>query len=296
MHALLSGALLAGYAYAHVVTSRLRPRAQIPVHLLVILLPLAVLPIRIAATWRPPAEHNPIPWLVLLMLVCMGLPFFVVSTSASMMQKWFSLSSHKSARDPYFLYAASNAGSIVGLIGYILVLEPNLTLAQQSHVWSVGYGILILLTTSCALLLAKQSTGARKPAESSDLPADDGPASIPLARKLRWVALAFAPSSLMLGLTTFLTTNIAAVPLLWVIPLTIYLLTFAFAFSRRPLCPALADGALAAADRAACPGRAGQGAAALAGSHMPDPHLDVLRGGDGLPRSTGARPARIRGT
>src|SRR5262249_10834201 len=157
------------------------------------------------------------------------------ATSGPLLQKWFAETGHPSARDPYFLYAASNLGSMLGLIGYPLVLEPLLTLTQQGWLWALGYGLLALLTLACALVLWRSSnpdkeTGSQGHKESQSL---DGSFSVPSLgwRRLRWVALAFVPSSLMLGMTTYLTTDIAAIPLLWAIPLALYLLTFILTFA-----------------------------------------------------------------
>lgn len=228
-------ALLGGYAYAHLATSKLSARTQVPIHLVLILLPLAFLPVAISPGWNPPREANPIPWLLLLMTCTVGLPFFAVSTSASVMQKWFSMSEHSQAHDPYFLYASSNVGSLVGLIGYIVLVEPRFTLAEQGRIWQIGYILLILLIAACAGMVWKGGKTAAEMQEPDTTEQDRAAERITPGRRLRWVALAFAPSSLMLGLTSYYSTDIAAVPLLWVVPLTIYLLTFVLAFSRRTL-------------------------------------------------------------
>ena len=137
--------LLAGYAYAHVVTTRLTPRRQAIVHLVLVVGALASLPIAVPQGWVPPTDRNPVPWMLALLAVGIGLPFFVVSTTGPLVQKWFAGTGHRSASDPYFLYAASNAGSMAGLLGYPLWLEPRLRLADQSLLWTVGYGVLTLL-------------------------------------------------------------------------------------------------------------------------------------------------------
>ncbi|MHB1000695.1 MAG: spermidine synthase [Armatimonadota bacterium] len=237
-------ALLAGYAYAHLLSSKLKVRHQLIMHLGLMLLPLIVLPIALPHGWQPPGGANPIPWLLLLMAITVGLPFAVVSTSAPLIQRWFAHTDHPAAADPYFLYAASNTGSFVGLVGYIAFLEPNFTISQQSIIWKYGYIGLLALTAVCALTVWRSFKHEEKIPESTDgaksgIPysADYSPAPtdppVTLARKLRWLMLAFIPSSLMLGLTTHLTTDIASVPLLWVVPLALYLLTFVIAFSRR---------------------------------------------------------------
>jgi hypothetical protein len=244
--------LLAGYAYAHASTAWLGVRRQALLHLGVLLLPLLTLGLTVDRRLLGSGEGNPIPGLLLVLLLSVGLPFFVVSTSAPLLQKWFAGTGHPAAKDPYFLYAASNLGSMVGLNGYVAVIEPWLTLGGQRLLWLVGYGVLVVLTASCALCLwrsrnpdketwkqgDKETGSGTGPAEGvTALPGrgpEPGPVSLSLSRRLRWVALAFVPSSLMLGATTYMTTDIAAIPLLWVIPLDLYLLSFILVFSRLP--------------------------------------------------------------
>lgn len=165
--------------------------------------------------------------------------------------KWFSATGHPNAHDPYFLYAASNVGSLLALVGYPLVIEPNLSIPAQTWLWSGGYVVFALLVASCMIVLrrralATEPENAEETHDSSDSSASsassasESPASepfVPLSwgTQLWWVFLAFIPSSLMLGVTTFLTTDVAPVPLLWVIPLALYLLSFIFVFSRRIL-------------------------------------------------------------
>ncbi len=239
--------LLAGYAYAHASTAWLGARRQAALHLVVLLLPLAVLPIAVPANWTPPANANPAPWLLALMAVAVGLPFFAVATTSPLLQKWFAAGGHRDAADPYFLYAASNIGSLLALLSYPLWIEPRLTLAAQSELWTWGYVGLVVLIVACAAALFRRGAFAlQTPRRAQDTrPASDENASdatrstpAPTARqRARWVLLAFVPSSLMLGVTTYLSSEIAAVPLLWVIPLALYLLTFVIAFARREIFP-----------------------------------------------------------
>jgi len=224
--------LLGGYIYAHVATRWLGARRQAAFHLLVLLLPLLALPIGIPSGWLPPTQTNPAPWLLALLFVAVGLPFFVVSASSPMLQTWFSSTKHRAAADPYFLYAASNIGSMLALLLYPTLIEPTLGLRLQSWIWAGGYLALALLTALCAVALW------RRPAGAAEQPAPPVYSErLPVGRRLRWVALAFVPSSLMLSVTTYLSTNIAPIPLLWVIPLAIYLLTFILVFMRKPLLP-----------------------------------------------------------
>jgi hypothetical protein len=229
-------ALLLGYAYAHFTTAWLGVRRQAMIHAGILLLPLLALPITVAEGWVPPGDSNPIPWLLALLLVSVGLPFVVVSTSAPLLQKWFASTGHPAAKDPYFLYAASNLGSMLALLGYPTLVEPNLRLANQSLTWAVGYGILIVLTLGCAFLLWRSSKAAAMPA-TEDAGVVEGAVSpsagrLTWGRRLHWIALAAVPSSLMLGVTTHVTTDVAAIPLLWVLPLALYLLTFILVYSR----------------------------------------------------------------
>ena len=224
-------ALLAGYLYAHATTSWLGARRQAALHVGLVLLPLLVLPIGIPSGWTPPAAANPIPWLLALLAAAVGLPFFAVSTTSPLLQRWFAGTGHSSAGDPYFLYAASNLGSICGLLGYPVLLEPRLRLAQQSRLWTGGYLLLVAFTLACAALLW------RAPVPALADPIRARPPGLTARRRLRWVLLALAPSSLMLSATTFISTDVEAIPLLWVIPLAVYLLTFVLVFARRPIVP-----------------------------------------------------------
>ena len=233
-------ALLAGYAYSHSLTTRLPLGRQMLVHSVLLVSAVIALPIGLSSSATPPTDHNPILWLLGVLLVSVGLPFFVVSTTAPLLQKWFSLTDHRSAGDPYFLYAASNAGSIVALLAYPVLMEPALRLSRQSAAWTTGYGILAMMIAACAVMAARAMRPelARRPsqvpvtgaAEKNVAGAGEIDATLRWSSRLRWVALAAAPSSLMLGVTTYLSTDIAAVPLLWVIPLVLYLVSFIVAF------------------------------------------------------------------
>jgi hypothetical protein len=226
-------ALLAGYAYAHAAAAWLGPRRQARWHLVVLALPLAVLPLGVDATLLRGGESNPVLDVLLLLALTVGLPFFVVSTTAPLLQTWFTHTGHPSAHDPYFLYAASNFGSMLALLAYPTIIEPRLPLhnagwLSQTHLWSVGYVALVLLIGLCALTVRRVAF-VNPDAVSEATPERGG-----LVQRLSWIALAFVPSSLLLGVTTYVTTDLAAVPLLWVLPLAIYLLSFIIAFGRYP--------------------------------------------------------------
>jgi hypothetical protein len=222
-------ALLAGYAYAHGIASRLSWRNQAMLHACVLLLPLLVLPFGMPGGWSPPTGANPIPWLLALLTITVGLPFFAVATTSPLLQRWFSATGSTAGRDPYFLYATSNVGSMLALLSYPFLLEPTLTLESQRWLWAGGYVVLIGLTLVCAWSAFR--TPGHPAIESTD--AKDEATIINWSRRLRWIALSAVPSSLLLGLTAHVTTDIAAVPLFWVLPLALYLLTFILAFSSR---------------------------------------------------------------
>lgn len=225
--------LLAGYAYALAVTRWLSARAQGAVHLALLALAALALPVALnaAAAGGVPEGASPEWWLLKTLLVTVGPPFFVLSASAPLLQGWFSRTRAETASDPYYLYAASNAGSLFALLGFPVLLEPALTLGQQSRAWASAYGALFLLFAACAVLALSR---ARKPFGTVEGKESSPAAAEPLSvrRRLRWVLLAFVPSSLVLGVTTHVTTDIVAVPLLWIIPLALYLLSFVIVFAR----------------------------------------------------------------
>jgi hypothetical protein len=207
-------ALLLGYGYTHVTTRMLGVRRQARMHLLVILLPLCLLPVFFSADSTPPTDHNPSLWLLGQLTLVVGLPFFVLSTTAPLLQKWFAHTGHPAARDPYFLYSTSNAGSLLALLAYPFLLEPNIGLVSQTVLWRVGYLALVVLIGGCAYVLWRNWHAA-----APTLAAET--ASIASSTKQK----------------TSLTTDIASVPLLWVLPLALYLLTFIIVFARKPIVP-----------------------------------------------------------
>jgi hypothetical protein len=222
--------LLAGYGYAHLLTHRIKSlRWQFAVHGIVVAAGLLFLPFAIARGMIPPADASPIPWLVGLLALSVGWPFFALSASAPLVQAWFARSGHRLSGDPYFLYAASNSGSLLALLAFPILLEPALTLAGQARAWTFGYGALLLLLIVAGFFLSRVDAA---PA------AVEAPATAmtnPWRQRLTWIALAFVPSSLLLGVTTYITTDIASAPLLWVVPLALYLLSFIVAFAQRTL-------------------------------------------------------------
>jgi len=225
-------ALLAGYALAHAATSRMSDRAQRWLVVVVLAAAAVTLPIRLDASRLEtiPATGSPTGWLLVTLVLMAGLPFLALSTLAPALQRWFSRTAHPRRNDPYFLYAASNAGSLVSLLAYPALIEPRLRLAEQTRLWGFGFIALAALVAGCAAL-----TRFHLPQTS---PAGATATEAPQQRvrwrdRLLWLALAAIPSSLLLGTTTFITTDIASIPLLWIVPLALYLLTFIIAFAGR---------------------------------------------------------------
>jgi len=213
--------LLGGYAYAHAI-GRLSLKRQALVHLAVLLLAALTLPIGLADL-PPAATGYEVLWVPLLFLATIGPLFFAVSAQAPLMQRWYA--ADRAAGDPYPLYAASNLGSFAGLIAYPLLAEPLLPIRYQSGGWAVGYAVLVVLVFFVSRALPRTEAAAQAEA------APDEP--IGWKRIALWLALAAVPSGLMLSTTTYLTTDIFAMPLLWVIPLGLYLLSFSIAFAEK---------------------------------------------------------------
>ena len=221
--------LLLGYVYALASSRWLSLRSQAAVHVFLLLVIAIYL-------FRSPAhapvltavqQANPTRWLLENLLFSVGPPFFIISASNPLLQSWFSRLQHHLAVDPYFLFAASNAGSLIALVAFPLVLEPNLGLSEQYRFWRVGFAVLV--TVTCLIALALKPLASVSVDGTLKQPDD----KVPVLRRLRWLALSFVPSSLMLGVTTYITSDVASVPLLWVIPLALYLLTFVLAFTKK---------------------------------------------------------------
>ena len=221
--------LLAGYAYAHELAKRFTPRHTALLQLTIIFAALLALPIHLPHTLSPALIENPTLWVLALLAVGIGIPFFVLTTYSSTLQTWYANTSAVSAHEPYVLYSAGNLGSLLGLFSYPALIERHLGLAAQSRLWEWGYLILLVLTVCCALSLWIVPERASSHA-SAPIP------HTPVTRlqELKWVALAFIPSSLMLGITTALTTELPPIPLLWVLPLALYLLSFVLVFAAKP--------------------------------------------------------------
>jgi hypothetical protein len=222
--------LLLGYAYADFCVRRLSPRAQAFVHIALAALSLAVLPIVPGAFWKPAGQENPI-WLILGLLgATIGLPYFVLSTTSPLIQAWFARKNP--GRSPYRLFALSNLASMLALLGYPFLLEPWIATRAQAWGWSVGYLLFVVLLVAAALRSAR---GVGVPEMSGRIPTIEGAAAArpPISRQFLWCALAATGSALLLAVTAYLTQDIAAVPLLWIVPLSLYLMSFILCFDGR---------------------------------------------------------------
>lgn len=228
-------ALLGGYLYAH-LSSRWTVRRQAVVHLALLALAALALPVSVRGA-EPPGGGAPIPWLLGVMMMTVGAPFLVLSGTGPILQRWFSRSGHVQAAEPYQLYAASNLGSALALLAYPFLMEPRMRLAGQTTTWTAGYALLALLIAACAWRVWRTADAAA-PASASPERAEAGTrATVTTRDRLTWTALAFIPSSLLLAVTTYITTDLSPAPLLWVLPLALYLLSFTLVFARRPLIP-----------------------------------------------------------
>ena len=257
--------VLLGYLYAHWSIRRFGARRQSLFHLAILSLPwlTGTFQVRVAEAWIPGTEVNPVFGTLLLLSVSIGIPLFVISATAPMLQRWFSTTTYPGAGDPYFLYAASNLGSFAGLLAYPLLVEPNLPVHSQMILTTGGLALLALMTILCAVLLrmrptvgsASSGNASTEPTRAVNtktcFPGAASPEKMPelhqqfateqwrqlgvtqniWRERMLWILLSAVPSSLLLGTTTYLATDIASFPLLWVIPLALYLLTFVIVFS-----------------------------------------------------------------
>jgi hypothetical protein len=225
--------LLAGYAYAHALTRSFSSRTAVLVQIAVMAVAVLFLPLSIRAGWGRPPETGAALWLISLFAASIGLPFFALSANGPLLQAWFSRTDHPAAHNPYFLYAASNVGSFLALIAYPLVIEPFVPLTGQTWAWSAGFILLIFLIAACGAMLRLAPARATQ-AIAAEMDATPAPT---LRDAARWVALAAIPSGLLVAVTAHISTDVAAVPLLWVVPLALYLLTFVIVFATKPIIP-----------------------------------------------------------
>jgi hypothetical protein len=223
--------LLAGYGYAHFLMKVKNRAVAVAVHLVLLVFALLTLPLAIAGSFGEPPTSGYAFWLLSLFTVSIGLPFFALAANNPLLQAWFVRTGHPAGPDPYFLYASSNIGSFLALLSYPVLLEPVFSLRTQNLIWTGGYGLLIVLIAGCgALLLHSPALAAADiRTEQTAAPAPDR------LLRARWILLAAVPSGLLIAVTAHISTDVAAAPLLWVLPLSLYLLTWVLVFQSRPL-------------------------------------------------------------
>ena len=228
-------ALLAGYAWAHYGPPKLGVKNHLLVHLFLLAAVCCLLPMKIVDSWAAPVDSNPMFWLLGQLTLCVGLPFFVISSSAPLLQRWFSLSASETEQgsEPWFLYAISNFGSLVALISYPFVFERIMGLTNQGIFWASGFLLLTCMFANCAwytLRNARPEVLTRPRTKTHTAP-------LSWNQRVRYIVLAAIPSSLMLGVTTIVSTDAGSFPLMWSIPLALYLITFILVFAKRQLLP-----------------------------------------------------------
>lgn len=227
-------ALLAGYIYAHALNRALTAQNAVLVHVALLILAFSALPIALPSNLSEPPAGDAYLWTLGVLTLGVGLPFFAVSANAPLLQSWFAKTGHASAHDPYFLYAASNIGSLLALLSYPVLIEPLLGLKAQAHLWMLGYmGLAILITLAGVVLLRARAAMPREIATTQTHTNAAPP--ITTANRATWLALSFLPSGLMVAVTTYISTDLASAPFLWIIPLALFLLTFVLVF--RPAMP-----------------------------------------------------------
>jgi len=222
--------LLAGYAYAHGSLRLMGFSRQPVVHAVLLVGSLFFLPR--ALTSIGTGTMSPVPSILLALALTAGIPFFVLSTNSSLTQRWFSLSSFERSADPFWLYAASNVGSLVALLSYPLIVEPAFGLRAQLRYWSIGYAVFIALSLASMIVARggiRAASMGEELARSKERSAGDGQVSA--RRRIGWLWRAAVASSLLLSVTMQISTDVISAPLFWVLPLALYLSTFVIAFS-----------------------------------------------------------------
>ena len=217
-------ALLAGYAYADFTTRHLTHRRQVILHVALLAISLLVLPITPDAAWKPSGEENP-SWRILgLLTLTIGLPYFILSTTSPLLQSWFARSFHHAI--PYRLFALSNLASLLALLAYPFLVEPWITTRMQSIAWSVFYAVFVCLC-GYAAIASMRGAGQDNKAAADAVQADAAPGA---GIQFVWMTLAATATFLLLAVTTHITQNVASLPFLWIIPLSLYLATFILCF------------------------------------------------------------------
>jgi len=234
--------LLGGYLYSHKLCSAFNIRRQTTVHIIFLGVTIAAIaiawfswnsPFLPTGGWKPLPGILPIPALLKLLLVTIGLPFLLLSSTGPLLQRWYSdVFSGRRSESPYFLYALSNAGSLLGLISYPIVVEPRLGLYSQSKIWGGGFVLFLVGCAVCALSARRALSDVRAPSSPPSVPTNHS-ASFPIGNRWLWFVLPAIGSVMLLATTNVVTQDVAPIPLLWVLPLSIYLLTFVITFNRR---------------------------------------------------------------
>lgn len=220
-------ALLAGYAYAHASSERMRPETQARVHAVVVAASLLALPLLPEAPAFHGGAGSPTARILEVLLLSIGAPFFVLASTSPLLQRWFSREPGRPS--PYRLYALSNAGSLLALIAYPFVIEPLSTLHGQALAWTIAYGVFAVLTVALAIAHGRRAVDPRPPAAASRSPAELEP-GLSAGIRMYWLALPATASALLLATTNQLCIDVAVVPFLWVLPLALYLLSFVLCF------------------------------------------------------------------
>lgn len=225
-------ALLVGYAYAHGLARLASMRLQVLAHAAVLVATGLCLPLSLSQAMGEPGSAPPGTWLLALLTASVGAPFAALSATAPLLQSWYARTAQSDAKDPYYLYVASNLGSLLALVAYPAVIEPFAAVSQQTAWWSAGYLIAGMAIVMCALLTLHLDQG-RPLFAPRDRHMHSG--ATVWRERFIWLALAAIPSALLVGVTTYITTDVASAPFLWIPPLALYLITFIIAFSRKPL-------------------------------------------------------------
>ncbi len=226
--------LLGGYCYAHAVNRYVPGRHAPMLHVGLLSLAALTLPIGLAVGWSEPPAGDAYVWLIGALALGVGLPFFAISANAPLLQAWFARTGHRHADDPYFLYGASNLGSLIALLGYPFLLEPTAGLVTQGRIWTAGFVALSIAIALCGAFMIARQNVALEPAAST-APRQGISAKPTTAQRLSWIGLAAVPSGLLVAYSSYVTTDIASAPFLWVIPLAIFLLTFILVFKETPV-------------------------------------------------------------
>jgi hypothetical protein len=221
--------LLAGYGWAYVLDRGVRLKMAIALQLALLGLAALTLPVGLPANAAAGAPQGAYGDLIAILAAGMGLPFFALAANSPLLQAWFSRFGDARSSNAYLLYGASNAGSLAALLAYPTLIEPLLPLTLQSRVWSVGFLLLAAVVAGCGLWVLRGAPGTI-PYAAADAPRS----TTRWSERLSWALLAFVPSGLLVAFTTYVTTDLASAPLLWVVPLAVYLATFIAAFRARP--------------------------------------------------------------